>query len=574
MDSVNSRTIHTSISLLLQQAAFLGSRGRIREALERYRQILAREPRNFGVLHDVGILCAEAGALQDAEHFLARACEVQPRNAGAHFNHGLILQDLKRYDEALSSYDKALRLKPDFTEAHNNCGNVLHDIGCYEEAAKSFDKALSFNPGSAEIHNNKGNALEKLNRYDEALASCDLALVLKADYAEAHNNRGIVLKDLQCYDEALACYDRALALKPDYADAYYNRGIVLTELQRYDEALANFDQAIAYKPDYPDAYNGKSLLLLLLGNFKEAWPLHEWRWRTGHFRQELRGFDQPLWLGAEPLAGRIILLRAEQGLGDIIQFVRYVPMVEAVGGKVILEAPGSLIPLLKTLDSACTLVARGEALPDFDLHCPLMSLPLAFGTTLGTIPVARSYLSADPQRSAQWARRIEEYEGFKVGLVWAGGRRPGQAGVIDLRRSLPLSSFAVLGDVPGVRFFSLQIGPPASQLAELRQARWGGPQITDVTDNIHDWADTAALVDNLDLVISCDTSTAHLAAALGKPTWILNRYDTCWRWLLEREDSPWYPTVRLFRQPCHGDWTSALNRVKAELLRLTEAQRA
>jgi len=591
----------------LQGAGILyGQAGRFQEALGFLAQACQVQPRSFISHYHYGLALQELRRYEEALSCYDEALALKADFAPAHLNRGNVLKDMQRIDEALvcykkavffapnytevqlslgnvlqgmrhyrdalASFNRAIALKPDFAEAHNSRANVLKDLYRYDEALSNFSQALLLNPKYVKALNNRGNVLRCLQRFGMALADCNNAIALQPDFAEAHNSRGAVLDDLQRYDEALVSFNEALALQPDFAEAYNNRAVVLREMRCCEEALSSYDRAIALKPEYADAYNGKGLLLLLTGNFQDGWPLYEWRWRTNQLRDAARQWRQPRWQGERPITDKVILLHAEQGFGDTIQFIRYAAKVEALGAKVIVEAPVSLLPLLQSLQGNFSLVAQGGALPDFDLHCPLMSLPLAFGTTVETIPADRAYLSADPRLSAGWAERLEGYEGLKVGLVWAGGLRPGQAGILDRRRSLPLSSFALLADIADVNFFSLQIGPPSAQLAELRQARWDGPEIVDFTDHIHDWADTAALVDNLDLVISCDTSTAHLAAALGKPTWILNRYDTCWRWLLEREDSPWYPTVRLFRQTRHGDWIPVLDRVRAELLRLTGAR--
>jgi tetratricopeptide (TPR) repeat protein len=524
------------ITTLLDRAVSAAKQGRLAESMDLFRRLLAADPGNFDALHGMGIVLGQMGNFDEGLGFIEQACDIRPQSAHAYFNRGLTLNKLRRYQEALASFDRAISLQPDHAGAYFNRGITLQERERYEDAVTSYDRAISLRP----------------------------------DFTEALFSRGNVFQELRRYEDAVTSYDRTIALRPTLAEAHFNRGNALRNLRRYDDALAAFDRAISLRPDYVKAIYNKSLLLLLLGNYGEGWPLHEWRWKEGPMQKLVRNLKQPLWLGDRPLAGKTILLYFEQGLGDVIQFVRYAPMVSALGAEVILEVPPSLVSLLRTLEGTYTFITHGDRYPDFDLHCPLMSLPLAFKTTLSTIPASSSYLYADPQKARPWARRLQDFQGLRVGLVWAG-RAPSEvpnATAIDARRSLHLSSFAPLRHVPGVHYFSLQKGPSASQLDELRREGWPGPEIIDYTEELNDWADTAALMENLDLVISCDTSTAHLAGAMGKPTWILNRYDGCWRWLVDREDSPWYPSVRLFRQEQSDDWSGIMSRIRSELLRL------
>jgi len=313
---------------------------------------------------------------------------------------------------------------------------------------------------------------------------------------------------------------------------------------------------------------------LTRGDYAQGWAEYEWRWQTRQFEEAGRDLGAPLWLGREDLRGRTILLHGEQGLGDVLQFCRYVPQVAALGATVVLEVYAGLDRLLGRLEGVGLVVVRGRPPPPTDFQTPLMSLPLALGA--GPDGERGPYLSADPEQAAVWAGRMAGPRALRVGLCWAGGTRPDQpiADAIDKRRSLSLESFALLADVPGVQIYSLQKGPPAAQLAQALARGWAGPSIIDWTDELKDFADTAALVANLDLVIACDTSTAHLAGALGKPLWVLNRFDSCWRWLTERADSPWYPSARLFRQTEPGDWDSVVQEIRRELLSLAAEDRS
>jgi hypothetical protein len=415
------------------------------------------------------------------------------------------------------------------------------------------------------VLSNRAAPLRDLRRPLEALAASDEALAVNPDYAEAHSNRGAALYDLRRLEEALAAYDRAIALKPGYAMAHSNRGTVRLELRRLDEALADYEAALAAEPDHADAHYNQAMCRLALGDHAGGWAQYEWRWKTDQLGPALRHADRPLWLGAESLAGRTILLHAEQGLGDTLQFCRYAPAVAALGARVILEVPRGLERLLSRVEGVAQVVTLGEDLPPFDLQTPMMSLPHALPAE-GFGPQT-AYLSADRAKTAVWGGRLGASPGPRVGLCWAGGLRPEQliADGIDQRRSLPLAALAPLAEVEGAAFYSLQKGPPSEQLAELVAEGWAGPEIVDLTGELRDFDDTAALVANLDLVITCDTAVAHLAGGMGKPVWILNRFDACWRWLDGRDDSPWYPSARLFRQATPGDWETVIARVKDAL---------
>jgi hypothetical protein len=364
--------------------------------------------------------------------------------------------------------------------------------------------------------------------------------------------------------QALASYEQAIALKPAYAEAHSNRGNALSRLKLCDAAIASYDRAIALNPDYVEAQFNKSLLLLLIGRFEQGWPLYEWRKKKA-IPVAARVYPQPLWLGGETLAGKTILLYEEQGLGDTIQFCRYAKLVAGFGAKVVLEVPPQLTALLAGIGDGVQVVESGAPLPAFDFQCPLLSLPLALGTTVSTIPADIPYLVADPAKSRFWKQKLGEKNQRQVGLVWSGGIRPNQPVSVNRRRNIPLARLAALRH-PDIAFYSLQKGQPGeAELAELKRGNWDGPAIADHSREINDFSDTAALMDNLDLIISVDTATAHLAGALGKPVWILNRFDTCWRWLLDRTDSPWYPTAKLYRQETDGDWDGVIRRVAADL---------
>jgi tetratricopeptide (TPR) repeat protein len=577
--------------------------GRLDRARTLYLKALALQPDDADVLHLLGLVRHQQGSSLQAVELIAKAVAIKPDYPEAHSNLGNILSDLGRPAEALVSYREALRLRPDFCEAHSNLGAALHALGRPAEAEASHREALRLRPDYAEGHANLGNALRDLGRlaeseasYREALrlwpdypeahsnlgatlrergrlaeaeASCREALRLRPDFSEAHGNLGNALRDLGRLTEAEASYREAVRLRPNSAEAHNNLGAALHALGRTAKAEASYREALRRQPDYADAHNNLGHTLLLAGQLQEGWNECEWRWKTRHLVSVARNFPAPLWSG-EAIGDRVILLHAEQGFGDTLQFCRYVPLI-ASGARTILEVQPALAQLLSRLPGITEIVARGDPLPPFDLHCPLMSLPRAVGTTLDTIPAATSYLDADPTRAAGWLERLAGLPGLRIGLVWAGSARSEmpELTAVDRRRSIALDLMAPLGEVSGVSLISLQKGEPAAQAGH----RPDGMALHDFTADLHDFADTAGIIDALDLVISVDTAVAHLAGALGKPVWLLNRFDTCWRWLLNRDDSPWYPRLRQFRQPAPGDWNSVICEVRDALARLAAGDR-
>jgi tetratricopeptide (TPR) repeat protein len=528
-----------------------------------------------------------------------QALTLRPDYVEAHYNRANTLHALERYEEAVAAYDRVLALRPNYPEAWSNRGNTLKALERFADALASYDRALTLRPDYVEALSNRGLALQKLKRLDEALASYDRALTLRSTYAEAYSNRGLVLEELKRFEEALISYDHALTLRPDFAEALTNRGLALQKLKRFDEALASHDRALEVRPDHVEAYvnrgrvleelkrfeealacyghatrlrpsfaqahHNEALCRLLIGDLHRGWEKYEWRWETEQLKRAKRNFSQKLWLGSDEIAGKCILLHAEQGFGDTIQFCRYVPLVAKRASRVILEVPKPLHQLMSSLAGAAQIVARGDPLPAFDLHCPLLSLPLALKTQLETIPSKTPYLSAPESKISAWRNRLGNRERARIGIVWAGNPRKEtlvEIQLVDRQRSIEFSRLKPLFREPYCDFYSLQKGDDAvRQLGDSSLCH----SIIDLTDHLHDFSDTAALIENLDLVISVDTSVAHLAGALGKPFWLLNRYNTCWRWLLDREDTPWYPTGRLFRQDQTRDWDNVIARVHAAL---------
>ena len=467
--------------------------------------------------------------------------------------------------EAEPFYRSALALDPDFKEAWMNLGLVAYKLGRTEEAQACQREALRLDPESPDAQNNLGMIHYSLGRLAEAENCFRAALRLDSAQPNATLNLGAVRQLSGYIDEAEGLFRRALALGVDPVRAKTNLALALMEQVRPQEAEQCCREALAINPASAEARSNLALALLTLGRLQEGWQEYESRWEVEAMSAPAPAFPQTRWIGQE-LHGETVLLYAEQGFGDTLQFCRYVPMVAAAGGRVVLVVPKALRRADETLDGVAELVAEdeGATLPPFDYHCPLLSLPFAFGTTVETIPAPASYLRAD---AAAWSDFLDGLPGLKVGLVWAGKSRTAQphAVAIDKRRSMRLSDMMPLLSVPGCSFVSLQLGPPAAQM----QALPAGAALHDVSGRMRDWADTADLIMGLDLVIAVDTAVAHLAGALGKPVWMLNRHDSCWRWFLGRDDTPWYPSMRQFRQTSRVDWAGVIERVRAALADLS-----
>ncbi|MGY8660844.1 tetratricopeptide repeat protein [Bradyrhizobium sp. UFLA05-109] len=469
---------------------------------------------------------------------------------------------LGRMDEAVLHFQRALKLNPQYLEAANNCGKLLFDLGRYAEALEYLDVAEKLNPNSAVLYQMRGVCLQEANRFEEAEADYGKSIALDSGLPETHNNLGLLHSRLGRIEQALASFARALELRPDFAAALSNKAWILLDLQLLDEAFATFHRSLAIDPDRAPTIFNFALLQLLTGDFARGWLGREARWKASSLGLAGRGFSRPLWLGDQPIEGKTILLHADEGLGDAIQFARYVPMVAALGARVILEVQPPIQRLLAGVPGVATCTARSSStsLP-FGLHCPLGSLPLAFGTRLDTIPFAEPYLPAPPgARVKAWENRLEDRIGprnrFRVGLVWSGN--PDHKN--DHNRSMALRTLAPLLDCD-VQFVSLQKGVRDQDRAFLGECS----NTVDLTEQLTDFSDTAALISCLDLVISVDTGVVHLAGALGAPVWTMLPFNPDWRWLLNRDDSPWYRSMRLFRQNAPREWSGVIEQVRTEL---------
>jgi Tfp pilus assembly protein PilF len=492
--------------------------------------ILQHRPEDFDALHLLGLLNLQRHRIVEALRYLSEALKVNSGSADAMSNLGLALHATGRYDEAISSYRNALRLAPDHPEILYNLGNACLELGQMAEALLSYDGVLARAPGHVGARVNRGNALLRLNQPTDAIAS----------------------------------YDAALAATPGHPQILTNRGHALRRLDRPAEALADFTAAVAAAPEFPEAHFEAAMTLMTLGDFDAGWKEYEWRWKTAAFARYRRQLPAPLWLGDAPVSGKTILLHAEQGFGDTIQFIRYAPLLANRGARVICEVQPELQPLLSQFENIA-VIASGAPLPAFDLHCPLLSLPLAFATQPETIPAAIPYLAAPADRVAHWRDRLPSAN-LRAGFVWSGS--PSHKN--DSNRSIALARLAGLFADSPVRCFSLQRDRRSADAEILR----GLPHLVDLGGELRDFADTAAVISLLDIVISVDTAVAHLAGALGKPVVILLPYGADFRWMRNRGETPWYPTAKLFRQPAFGDWDSVIARVRDQLRHLNQYARA
>ena len=604
-------------SRLFAQAVALHQTGRLKECVPLYRKVLMLVPTVPEAHHNLGIALKGLGKLDDAIDCYRKALLHNPSYADAHNSLGNALSDLGKMDEALSCFQTAVKLAPSSAATHNNLGTALLDLGQIGAAEAAFRQALALDTHYAEAHNNLGAALAELNKPDDAITHYDHALACDPNHARANANRATMLLKLGRLDEALingrqavaidpqsghalntlgnilkamghlteaaefyghavkaqpqapelhdnlgnalselgrsndaeASCRLALTLDPTFAKAHNNLGTALKDQGRRAEAELCFRKALELAPDMAAAHTNLGMSLLYNGDYPAGWREFEWRWTIGKLAPS--SFSQPRWVGND-IAGKTIVLTAEQGMGDVLQFCRFAEPIAALGARVILQVHKPLVRLLSTVTGASEVVAFEDTLPAFDTYLPLMSAPLVLGTTLNSIPNSVPYIHAP--------HSVERTEpGLKVGLVWAGDPRPhdAAANAADRRRSIPLSAFSPLLNLPNVTVFSLQKGEAASQIQ--------GTPIKDVMTDVADFVDTAALVAGLDLIISVDTSVAHLAGAMGKPVWVLSRYDSCWRWMAERDDSPWYPTLKLFRQTSPGDWESVIANVVAAI---------
>ena len=514
---------------LLQQAMGHLQAGRLAQAEALCRQVLAAEPRAADALHLIGVAALWSKRYEEAAGWIGKAVEVRPGDAGYLLNLAIALSKLDRSSESLACLEKCVAIEPDFPEALNNMGVILKGQG----------------------------------RLDEAIAVCAKAVRLRPGFVQAQMNLANSLRDAGRLDEAMAAYRQALALDKNDADVYTNYGSALYYAGEIDEALEAYGKSLAIRPGDPQTHSNRGMALLLKGELAEGFKEYQWRSQERKDEAQRRAFLERLWDGS-PLNGRTLLVQAEQGLGDTLQFSRFVPAVHRQNGRVICECQRPLLELLRESMPEVEWVTAGQGPGEFDVHFPLMSLPGVLGFSLAEVGTRGPYLRADAERVAMWGGRFAGESRRKVGVVWAGSRKH----LNDRHRSLPVKLLGAIAAAENVRVYSLQVGATPADAAEI--AEMG---VVDVTAELKDFQDTAALVMNLDLVVTVDTAVAHLAGALGKMVWVMLPYNRDWRWMLGREDSPWYPTLRLFRQTQRGEWASVVARVEEELRGLVASSR-
>jgi tetratricopeptide (TPR) repeat protein len=530
--------------------------GRLEEALVSYTRAIdcRRDFKEAYVNRAMTLLILRRPALALAD--LDCAIALGADDAQVHLFRGSALIDLKRPAEAAASCERAIAAQPNLPDAYVNRAAALYLLGSFDEAVASCDQAIRLQRTHADAHAHRGAALYALRRLEEAMASLDRAIALHPQNAFAHNLRALCLLDLQRPQQALESCERAIELRADLADAHNSRGLTLGDLQRFEEAEASFDQAIALQPEVSEPYFNKGIRHLQQGDFERGWELYDWRPMRDRAMSQAQ-----LWDGSREIAGKTVFTYSEQGLGDTLQFCRYAKLLAARGARVVLAVQDNLRRLLRGLGPGIEVVGLAEIPGDFDFHCPLLSLPRAFRTRLDSIPATVPYLWPDAARVSTWRERLGTH-GRLIGIRWQGS-----TGRADAGRSFPLRHFEAIARIPGVRLLSLQKGAGSEQLLEL-PASW---QVEDLGADFEPggadaFLDVAAVMECLELVITSDTSVAHLAGALGRPTWLALRQVPDWRWLLDREDSPWYPTMRLFRQHRPGDWAGVFDQIHRELL--------
>ena len=549
-----------NIGQALQEAVSLHQQGRLRDAEKLYARALKAAPDNFDALHLLGLIKAQSGQMGEAFRLMSAALKINPNAPDALINIANVLHALKRDTEALACLDKALAMRPGDLEALLQRANTLAALNRPQEAIACFDAILARDPRRADARLNRGNALATMGRHAQALTDFDAVLAQAPNHIEALYNRGTAQLDLGRPAEALADFERVLAQAQNHTRAWNNRGRALQSLNRHADASASFEKAIALEPDYADAHSNLALSLLTLGDLRRGFAEYEWRWRRAGMPDARRGNRGRLWLGEFPLGQRTILLSAEQGLGDSIQFVRYAPLLARGGAKVVLEVQPELKTLLGGIAGIESCYARGETLPACDVYCPLGSLPLALKTEPSTIPADIPYLRPDDAHLAKWRPAVEALPGKRVAIAWAGhARHPN-----DRNRSLDLKLLEPLFGIEGVSFVSIQRELRDDDAALLARHA----NVTHLGAGLADMADTAAVIALADLTIAVDTSVVHLAGAMSRETWVLLPYAPDWRWTLTGTHSAWYPQMRLFRQPAPGDWPSVIAETRDALLRI------
>jgi len=576
---------------LLKNGYLFHQNGQFNRAEEIYNKVLSKNPKNFNALQLNATLMLQNRKYKKALNFYDSAIRVNPKFAPLYKNRGAALKKLKFFDEALKSYTQAIKIRSDYLEAYIERGGLLKELERFDEALESYNNAIQIKPNYAELYNNRGNLLKKLERYDEALESYNIAIQIIPDNPILHNNIGVVLKELKQFDEALKSYDKAIEIKPNYAIAHKNRGVILHGLNRFNEALRSFDKAIYFKHDYEAAYNyrgvtllylknfddalksynqsikinpnyteailHKSFLKLLHGEYLEGWKLYESRKYKVDLKKNYFLNKEELCSSKGSIKGKVILVYSEQGLGDSFQFCRYLRMLKLLNPKdIIFYVDKPLVSIFSNNFKDIKILEKGKEIPkNIDFYCPLLSLPLFFKTTLDSIPKQIGYLSPDNYKNTYWKNKLGKKNLPRIGIVWASSSNKH----IN-KRSLLLSQLIPIFKLP-FEYHSLQKDIKHIDCLAIKKIK----NLHEHSLDLKDFTDTSAILNQMDLIISVDTSVAHLAAAIGKKTWILINHIPEFRWMLDCDTSPWYPTAKLFRQTKIDDWEPIINKMKDEL---------
>ncbi len=576
--------------------------GAIATAEQIYHQVLQLEPNNAEALDLAGVAAHQTGRHTEAIELLSRAVKIEPNRSSYHNHLGAAFVAMKRFAEAEASfrearrldpldaqiqynlatllamqslhleaelaYREALRLQPNFPEACFNLGNLFVGQQRLDDAIVCFEQALQLRPDYLLALNNLGNVFDTQGRSEDAVKCFSRVLELKPSQFRARNNLGVAFVELGRFDEAEALYAEVVASHPTFAETYNNLGVLNYKKGRLEAAIENYDRALTINPDYAEAHTNRGIALLTLEKFAEGWKGYEWRWKSKYSAPY--PYPQPLWDGSK-LAGRTILLHAEQGFGDTLQFIRFAPLVKAFGGTVIVSVPAPLLPVLKSVSGIDLLVSEGSTLPPIDVQAPLLSLPGIMGTTAETIPVNVPYLKAAPPIIDQWQVKLKPLLGMRIGINWQG--RPRSSSYRgDMQRAIPLKAFEPLARVKGVTLVSLQKGAGTEQIAQLTGLFPIHELASDFDSVSGAFMDTAGVMENLDLVITSDTAIAHLAGGLGVPVWVALPSSPDWRWRLAGTRSRWYPSLKIFRQTAWGDWDSVFSTMADELQWLSDCQ--
>jgi len=532
---------------------------RFQQAAEGYWKVMEADPGHAQATYLLGMVMHRIGENEKAIELISQALAFGYGGAEEYCNLGIIYNQLGRLEDVVECQKQSIARDPQYTAAYFNLGNAYRDLSQPEAAIEALQTAVAQKPDFPQAYNNLGLAQYDAGRFEDALACYDKALTSKPDYTDAYLNMGNALRELGRPDAAAVSFQKAIVLDHDLFEAHNNLGNVLMEQDQLEAAAASYATAIGLKPDDPGAHKNLGIISLLQGDFETGWPEYSWRRLEDDPVFKVRNYKPPFWDG-EDLTGKTIFVYPEQGLGDIIQFVRYLPMLRQRGGRVAFDIPLPMARLMWDLDGIDVSLKDGDTLPPFDYHIPLLELPKLLGTTLDTIPAAKAYLHADKNLVEAWGERLGPKEEFRIGLVWGGS--PDH--LKDRDRSIEPELFRPLVETPGVSALSLMVG------RDGEAGRVFGDVVTDLAPDLGDFADTAAAIANMDLVISVDTAVAHLAGALGTMVWTLLPFNSDWRWMLGRDDSPWYPSMRLFRQEKREDWEGVIERVAAELADLAK----